>query len=65
MPRATTGSPTTTLAGAACSPSSASPSTASRAWTCAREFGGAGSPPTALVCVGSIATCATHAGGRT
>eukprot|EP00965_Chrysotila_dentata_P067715 2240767-Pleurochrysis_carterae.AAC.1 len=65
MPRATTGSPTTTLAGAACRPSSASPSTASCAWTCARDPRGAGLPPAAAVCGGSITTCVTHAGGRT
>eukprot|EP00965_Chrysotila_dentata_P037261 1239880-Pleurochrysis_carterae.AAC.1 len=45
MPSATTGSPTATFAGAARSPSSASPSTASCACTCARVCGGAGVPP--------------------
>eukprot|EP00965_Chrysotila_dentata_P067537 2235593-Pleurochrysis_carterae.AAC.1 len=36
MPSATTGSPTTTFAGAACRPSLASPRAASCACTCAR-----------------------------
>eukprot|EP00965_Chrysotila_dentata_P069848 2307363-Pleurochrysis_carterae.AAC.1 len=65
MPRATTGSPTTTLAGAACSPSSASPRTASCAWTCARVPCGEGVPPVAAVCAGSISMCATSSGGAT
>eukprot|EP00965_Chrysotila_dentata_P170857 5639479-Pleurochrysis_carterae.AAC.1 len=65
MPRATTGSPTTTLAGAACSPSSAMPSAASCACTCARVSGGAGRPPAAAVCEGSIVMCDTSGGGRT
>eukprot|EP00965_Chrysotila_dentata_P061323 2032007-Pleurochrysis_carterae.AAC.1 len=63
MPSACTGSPTTTLAGAACSPSSARPRTASCACTCALVPGGAGAPPVADVCAGSITTCATHSGG--
>eukprot|EP00965_Chrysotila_dentata_P176862 5841339-Pleurochrysis_carterae.AAC.1 len=65
MPRATTGSPTTTLAGAAWRPISASPSAASCACTWARVSGGAGRPPAAAVCRGSMAKCSTHAGGRT
>eukprot|EP00965_Chrysotila_dentata_P016573 549301-Pleurochrysis_carterae.AAC.1 len=48
-PSATTGSPTTTFAGAACRPSSFSPSTASCACTYARDPGGAGVPPPASV----------------
>eukprot|EP00965_Chrysotila_dentata_P143140 4729673-Pleurochrysis_carterae.AAC.1 len=65
MPRATTGSPTTTFAGAACSPSSASPCTASCACTCARVPRGAGVPPAAAVCVGSMVMSATSPGGST
>eukprot|EP00965_Chrysotila_dentata_P010879 353879-Pleurochrysis_carterae.AAC.1 len=65
MPSATTGSPTTTLAGAAHSPSSARPSTASCACTCARVSRAAGVPPAAAVCTGSIPMSATLAGGAT
>eukprot|EP00965_Chrysotila_dentata_P019146 638038-Pleurochrysis_carterae.AAC.2 len=65
IPRATTGSPTTILAGAAWRPISASPSAASCACTCARVPGGAGRPPAAAVCRGSITMCSTHSGGRT
>eukprot|EP00965_Chrysotila_dentata_P106216 3507754-Pleurochrysis_carterae.AAC.1 len=63
MPSAVTGSPTATFAGAARRPSSASPSTASCACTCARVCGGAGVPLSASVCLGSIVMWATHAGG--
>eukprot|EP00965_Chrysotila_dentata_P017529 582476-Pleurochrysis_carterae.AAC.1 len=52
-PSAVTGSPATTLAGAAWSPSSARPSTASCAWTYARVFARAGVPPPAAVCIAS------------
>eukprot|EP00965_Chrysotila_dentata_P054729 1817299-Pleurochrysis_carterae.AAC.1 len=48
MPSAMTGSPTATFTGAARRPSSASPSTASCACTCARVCGGAGAPPLGL-----------------
>eukprot|EP00965_Chrysotila_dentata_P223030 6193349-Pleurochrysis_carterae.AAC.1 len=65
MPSATTGSRTTTLAGAACSPSSASPRTARCAWTCARVPRGAGVPPVAAVWASSISMCATSSGGAT
>eukprot|EP00965_Chrysotila_dentata_P044004 1462628-Pleurochrysis_carterae.AAC.2 len=46
-------------------PSSARPSTASWACTCARVAGGAGSPPPACVCMGSIVTSATAVDGST
>eukprot|EP00965_Chrysotila_dentata_P054035 1793516-Pleurochrysis_carterae.AAC.2 len=61
-PNAVTGSPTTTLAGAACSPNSASPATASCACTYTRVPGAAGSPPAAHVCTASITTCDSRAG---
>eukprot|EP00965_Chrysotila_dentata_P000104 3755-Pleurochrysis_carterae.AAC.1 len=46
-PRAVTTSPTSTFAGAACKPSSASANTASRACTCTLLCSGAGVPPAA------------------
>eukprot|EP00965_Chrysotila_dentata_P145537 4807249-Pleurochrysis_carterae.AAC.1 len=65
-PNATAGSPTTTFAGAARRPSSARPCTASCACTCALVGGGAGLPPPACVCMGSISTPnITSAGGTT
>eukprot|EP00965_Chrysotila_dentata_P008157 266420-Pleurochrysis_carterae.AAC.1 len=65
MPSATTGSPTTTFAGAACRPSSFSPSTASCACTCARVPGGVGMPPLASVWTGWMSMPVTHSGGVT
>eukprot|EP00965_Chrysotila_dentata_P226047 6195159-Pleurochrysis_carterae.AAC.1 len=66
MPSATsTGSPTTTFAGAACRPSSFSPSTASCACMCTRVPVGAGVPPPASVWMGWMSTSATPAGGVT
>eukprot|EP00965_Chrysotila_dentata_P024739 820524-Pleurochrysis_carterae.AAC.1 len=53
-PSAFAASPTSTLAGAACSPSSASASTASCAWTCTLLVRGDGTPPAARVWAGSI-----------
>eukprot|EP00965_Chrysotila_dentata_P184111 6079073-Pleurochrysis_carterae.AAC.1 len=64
-PSAVTGSPATTFAGAACSPSSARPSTASCAWTWALESSRAGAPPTAAVCIGSSLVAATSVGAAT
>eukprot|EP00965_Chrysotila_dentata_P172434 5690084-Pleurochrysis_carterae.AAC.1 len=61
-PSAVTGSPTTTFAGAACSPTRASPATASCACTYARVPAPAGSLPAARVCTGSMCTSATSAG---
>eukprot|EP00965_Chrysotila_dentata_P261948 6214419-Pleurochrysis_carterae.AAC.3 len=65
LPSAVTGSPTTTFAGAADSPSSRSPMTASFACTHARDAARAGAPPPAAVCTGSISTASTLAGGST
>eukprot|EP00965_Chrysotila_dentata_P171343 5654711-Pleurochrysis_carterae.AAC.1 len=65
IPSAVTGSPTTILAGAACSPSSLSPSAASFACTQARDVARAGVPPAAAVCTGSMSTPSTLAGGST
>eukprot|EP00965_Chrysotila_dentata_P176060 5813182-Pleurochrysis_carterae.AAC.2 len=53
-PSACTASPTSTFAGAAWSPSSASASTVSCAWTWTLLACGAGVPPAALVCAGSM-----------
>eukprot|EP00965_Chrysotila_dentata_P079992 2638372-Pleurochrysis_carterae.AAC.1 len=53
-PRAVTGSPTTTFAGAAWSPNSARPSTAICACACALVPSAAGTPPPARVCTGSM-----------
>eukprot|EP00965_Chrysotila_dentata_P184157 6080389-Pleurochrysis_carterae.AAC.1 len=55
-PMAVTGSPTVTLAGAACRPSSTRPRTASCACTCTRESSRAGVPSPAAVCTGSMCT---------
>eukprot|EP00965_Chrysotila_dentata_P085600 2823840-Pleurochrysis_carterae.AAC.2 len=65
IPSAVTGSPTMTLAGAACRPSSRSPTTASFACMHARDVVRAGAPPLAVVWIGSIVTLTTSAGGST
>eukprot|EP00965_Chrysotila_dentata_P072539 2396843-Pleurochrysis_carterae.AAC.3 len=63
--RATIGSPTAILAGAAWRPSFASPSAVSCACTCARVRGSAGVPPAASMCRGSMVSVDTLAGGST